>query len=514
MARNLFRSIDNVVTSFEIELDDDYIFLYGTTQTAHHAILRGHLVVRLAEPLNFRRIWVRLKGKTSVKITRETRPDLENYNPCYYHEITVNDSPTHDGTGNLPVGEHVFPFEFVLPGDLPQTVLGRDDAYLFYTLKAVVHRVFPLKNVETRRPLPIFRTLEVSSLTVFPWVQKEEFNPYGKIWLHLTRPVAFFGTAINTKVKFEASKEDNLRLQTVEISLWEKSFKRMEFEIQRSEEKVVSINVDLDLVQRTPQGDQDGWFVEMTIPLPASLHKIRQDVRGVDMQFTHFVKAVGHFKNKEVSFKMSTEHPIIIVFSPRLPVGPDLQLLSPPPTDPRELKDFMENLFEPDEEDDTEPSPACTTEPTKGDNDAPPSSAAASEAVVPEKPWDLPSYGSRRERARSLAQIQALLAGGSPDNRGAENSRPGRFTEEFGDEDPISGAPLPLIVAEKPRPMGSWPASSRSQTSPGGGRMSPGNILPRARSALLSPLRRLRHFSSSGGGGGDADDASDQQPWV
>lgn len=115
---------------------------------------------------------------------------------------------------------------------------------------------------------------------------------------------------------------------------------------------------------------------------------------------------------------------------------------------------------------------------------------------------------------------------------GAENRAPGRFPiAPVGDDGSGAGpspgesrlsADLPSYAAAVGNPREQIPSyatavantpSSPTRTSPGGGQR--GGILPRTKSAILTPIRRLRRRSgSSQSGGRDNEATGDYQPLI
>lgn len=77
-------------------------------------------------------------------------------------EKTISDVPMA-GLETLAAGKHEYPFRFLIPGDIPESVEGRGDIYLVYGLKAVLDRGSTWRSLEVRRHLRIVRTLTLSS---------------------------------------------------------------------------------------------------------------------------------------------------------------------------------------------------------------------------------------------------------------------------------------------------------------------------------------------------------------
>lgn len=65
-------------------------------------------------------------------------------------------------------GVHTWDFEFSLPGDTAESVVGLGDGFFIkYELQAVLDRGLIYKDVRTKKPLRIIRTLSVESTLLY-----------------------------------------------------------------------------------------------------------------------------------------------------------------------------------------------------------------------------------------------------------------------------------------------------------------------------------------------------------
>ena len=64
----------------------------------------------------------------------------------------------------LPAGNHEWPFELVLDGNLPESIEGLSDSWIIYRMKATVERGILKNDSIARQHIRIIRTFDQSSL--------------------------------------------------------------------------------------------------------------------------------------------------------------------------------------------------------------------------------------------------------------------------------------------------------------------------------------------------------------
>lgn len=74
----------------------------------------------------------------------------------------------------LPADNYEFPFDVVLPGTLPESVEGLQDAWVAYRFKAEIGRKYA-KDIHVRKPLRIIRTLSPAALELAHTMVSWEF---------------------------------------------------------------------------------------------------------------------------------------------------------------------------------------------------------------------------------------------------------------------------------------------------------------------------------------------------
>jgi len=109
-------------------------------------VLRGAVKFFLTEPIQFRRILVKLHGLAKVwwlEGTGDQRREYQNLD-TYFHDVIVLLQAEGDDT-QLREGHHSYLFQFPLPTNLPCSV-ERVGAYIRYSVKAIIDRSWAALN--------------------------------------------------------------------------------------------------------------------------------------------------------------------------------------------------------------------------------------------------------------------------------------------------------------------------------------------------------------------------------
>lgn len=199
----------------------------------------------------------------------------------------------------LQAGNYEWPFDVVLPGHLPESVLGLPDSYITYTLKAVVERGLLNSNIQAKKLIRIVRTFDPSALELSHTMTVENIWP-NKIEYSIVIPqkAIIFGTAIKVRMQF-TSLLKGLKIGKVRCSLTE----TQEFTIPgptRAMDKYHKTIRDIDnwtfeLSEDSYQevlndGGADGYVLEESMPLPKKLSECMQDVDTNGLKIRHKVK--------------------------------------------------------------------------------------------------------------------------------------------------------------------------------------------------------------------------------
>ncbi|KAI8079763.1 uncharacterized protein BX664DRAFT_269497 [Halteromyces radiatus] len=146
----------------KIELENDSLTMFGSAQESAGCVLRGVLHCTLTQPMKIKSISLRFTGKTVLTWSEP----LGNGQERLYHEDeqTVIDNQFYclsrqQKLHTLPIGDHTYNFEFVLPGHLPETTHVINFYQVEYKLKAMVERPAFIPNQTTRQAIHVSRQL-------------------------------------------------------------------------------------------------------------------------------------------------------------------------------------------------------------------------------------------------------------------------------------------------------------------------------------------------------------------
>ncbi|XP_061169626.1 arrestin domain-containing protein 4-like [Saccostrea echinata] len=155
-------AVDNLCIGLEHDIDEQYQYQPGE-------IVRGRVEVTLTRPLTIRTISIGVYGQGVV--AWEDR-DLGSFQA---DEEYINASKNINlGTSHYDKGQHQFPFEYLLPNNLPSSFIGKYGS-VTYVLKAVIQGERPGETSITSEPFLILRNSilpEPSNKTIGASIEK------------------------------------------------------------------------------------------------------------------------------------------------------------------------------------------------------------------------------------------------------------------------------------------------------------------------------------------------------
>ena len=128
------------------------VFHDGNLHYHPGSTVRGSVIVTAEPPVECKKITVRFLGEAEVEWWINTYYEQHRYinAEVYFKEKIIVWGEENATSGEIPAGEHAFPFEFKLPENLPHTFESKTGT-IKYEIKAEVHRVGKLKfNPEER----------------------------------------------------------------------------------------------------------------------------------------------------------------------------------------------------------------------------------------------------------------------------------------------------------------------------------------------------------------------------
>lgn len=336
---------------FEIRADNDIIVFRGSQAEASSQILRGMVVLCLRESIKVQEIHLKLTGTCKVGWTEHkiTATGISTTKVGTARNIYTHDfNPPFAYQETLKAGNYEWPFQVILPGKLPESVLGLPDSYITYTLKAVVERGLLAHNLQAKKLVRVVRTFDPAALELSHTMTVENIWP-NKIEYSIIIPqkAIVFGTAIQVEMRF-TSLLKGLKIGKIRCTLQE----TQEYHIQthvgtsRGLEKYHKKSRDIDnwtfelsedaYQDMLNESGSDGYFLEEMMPLPKQLSKCMQDVDVEGLKIRHKVKfnIALHNPDGHIS-ELRATLPIAIFISPNMPIDEDGCLIDQTPTDPQ-----------------------------------------------------------------------------------------------------------------------------------------------------------------------------------
>ncbi|KAK9763724.1 hypothetical protein K7432_009358 [Basidiobolus ranarum] len=196
----------------EIRLSNECTIFHGSANESAGAVLRGSLCLLLPESLKVKSISLRLEGKMKVSwddvpgVKASTRNETRNLIAYTWAFIEAHKKPL-----TLRKGEHTYPFEIALSGNLPETI-HTDFGTVEYKLKATIDRPTFCTNYTVEKDVVIKRFALPSSTELIQAVNiAEVWNDKLAYEVHI--PSKAFGLKEKIPIRF------NILLLSEDISL-------------------------------------------------------------------------------------------------------------------------------------------------------------------------------------------------------------------------------------------------------------------------------------------------------
>jgi arrestin-related trafficking adapter 4/5/7 len=147
--------------------DRDHLTFRGSENEASSVLLKGTLVLCTTEPLKAQDITLRFTGEARTSLSYMTAapgPRFIKQDTEFFRHDWSFTAPTSGKSNTIAAGNHEWPFELVLSGDMPESIEGFYNNWVVYRLKAVVDRGRFARNLEARHHIRLIRTFDASSL--------------------------------------------------------------------------------------------------------------------------------------------------------------------------------------------------------------------------------------------------------------------------------------------------------------------------------------------------------------
>jgi len=309
----------------------------GSPNHAASVFLHGTVVFSLSEPISVKRISLRLYGTLQMNwydpmLTLKTgsNKSVRLNKVVYEHEwpnLELNSkaagahTPTTSGSHTLPVGNHEFPFEVIIPGSIDESVEGLDGAQVIYKLVAKVERGRFANNIVAKKHLRVIRTLGTDALELSQTMTVANTWP-NKVDYSISVPTKAIAIGSRSQVSFSFTPLlKGLTLGKTRIQIIEyKILSNGAGSTTTSEKSVAEATI---YPNSSAFEDLDTWQFDHLFNVPSSLAKCTQDCKiGKYITVSHKFRFSVSLKNPDghVS-ELRATLPISLYISPHVTIS-------------------------------------------------------------------------------------------------------------------------------------------------------------------------------------------------
>ncbi|VDC05174.1 unnamed protein product [Peniophora sp. CBMAI 1063] len=240
-------------SSIDVVLDSGSALLLGATADASPALLRGRVILELAEPMRIQEVSVRFRGRASVPAVSESLGDADApsaYTVCSENWLLFESASPDD---SLPAGTHTYPFKTFIGGSLPASTTDSSPrgVSVVYSLRAMAVRANKRPNLRHTITVPVLRSFPSDSLEFFQSLDHEHTIP-GQLSYSLSLPHKAWAAGDTLSAIFHASmhtKEVSIRAVKTCVTQTRRVLKHGEWERQ-----VETIASGSHYVHNAPEG--------------------------------------------------------------------------------------------------------------------------------------------------------------------------------------------------------------------------------------------------------------------
>ncbi|KAM6534955.1 Arrestin-C domain-containing protein [Fusarium falciforme] len=346
----------NSYSLFDIRLDSDFIVFRGSEHESSGQLLKGTLVLCLQAPLKMEDVRLRLVGtlRHSWADPRGSAPGVSGQKVDKTTTILEHRwAPfvgTHGKSMTLPAGNYEWPFDYMLPGNMAESVEGIPEASITYRLRATVGRGKLAYDLHANKHLRIIRTLEPGALEFLHAMSVENIWP-NKVDYSIVIPqkAVVFGGVVTMEMRFtpllKALELGDITARLIEVreccvqgsSGYSVKEHRTEREVSTWKFEVTREEHWQDMIEDT---GQEGWALTKKLSLPKRLRQCIQDLNHHGIKVRHKIKLTVALCNPDGHIsELRATLPVSIFISPNMPLDEEGNLVdqSPSQTTEQEL---------------------------------------------------------------------------------------------------------------------------------------------------------------------------------
>ncbi|KAL8920538.1 MAG: hypothetical protein Q9172_004465 [Xanthocarpia lactea] len=286
-----------------LSLDQNTLVLRGNEEEASSVLLRGTLVLCLAEPLRVQNVRLRFTGERRVGCGSGGGGQKKDDQFFRHTWEFVIPGPRRGET--LAADNYEWPFDYALPGNISESVEGLDDSWIVYRLKATIERGILAQNIVTRKHVRVVRTLDTDALELShemrvdnTWLDKIDYT--------ISSPTkgVIFGTMVEVNFRITPLLK-GLKIGEVHTSLVETQDIWIDPKYQERKKGTITRLVAEDDFnfphdQQTELIDgHDAWLFSRRLALPKSLRQCLQNVNTMGIRTRHNLNLVVKLINPD-----------------------------------------------------------------------------------------------------------------------------------------------------------------------------------------------------------------------
>ncbi|KAF5021680.1 hypothetical protein F66182_6268 [Fusarium sp. NRRL 66182] len=347
----------NSYSLFDIRLDSDFIVFRGGEHESSGQVLKGTLVLCLQTSLKIEDVRLRLVGtlRHTWADPRGSAPSVSGQKVDKTTTILEHRwAPfvgTHGKSMTLPAGNYEWPFEYMLPGNMAESVEGIPESSITYRLRATVGRGKLAYDLHANKHLRIIRTLEPGALEFLHAMSVENIWP-NKVDYSIVIPqkAVVFGGLVTMEMRFtpllKGLELGNITARMMEVRecyvqgpsgfgakehRTEREVAMWKFEASREEHWQ-------DMIEDT---GQEGWALTKKLNLPKKLRQCVQDVNHHGIKIRHKIKLTVALCNPDGHIsELRATLPVSIFISPNMPLDEEGNLVDQSPTTPNNEREL------------------------------------------------------------------------------------------------------------------------------------------------------------------------------
>ncbi|CAO3632474.1 unnamed protein product [Cunninghamella blakesleeana] len=254
-----------------IELAEPVVILRGHSTDSSTTVFRGEVELLLSKPMMASSIVVKFVGKAHMLWPDGFGPKSNKY----YHEKIIHEQNIilktfneEEGDRMIPSGLHQYPFEFILPNQLIETIEDELGKVYYYVSCTVQRPGMSNMNLKCRRNVLLLRALSWSDQALTshalsnPSILVEKKLPQCDATIFIEKSMASSGTLFPISLILSAHTK-HLFLESVSVIIQERRIYRLpEFEARRAE--IHDYKLDIQQIHNLKDEEDDDLIFSLS----------------------------------------------------------------------------------------------------------------------------------------------------------------------------------------------------------------------------------------------------------